>query len=137
MNLDALKRLATPQNMARAVVVVYIYDVIKFMSGYGVMDRSGINPWTFLFIDLVTVPGYFIGWHKLLKSMGGKEFDFRYLVKWGVITFYCSTGPYLYALWSGRGTASALVWWVLFLIILILTVNMIRKICKNLSHIKA
>ncbi len=136
MNLDALKGLATRRNMFRAVVVVCIYDVIKFISGYDIMERSGINPWIFLFIDLVTVPGYFMGWHRLLKSMGEKIFDLRYLVKWGVITFYCSTGPYLYALWSGRGTASALVWWVLFLIVLVLTVNMIRKICKKLCHIK-
>lgn len=136
MNLDALTGLATRRNMARAMVVLCIYDVIKFISGYDIMARSGINPWIFLLIDLVTIPGYFIGWHRLLKSMGEKELDFCYLIRWGIITFYCSTAPYLYALWSGRGTASAPVWWALSLIILLLTVNLIRKICEKICHIK-
>lgn len=119
--------------MPLAMAALCIYDVVKFMLGYGIMKKNGIDPWIFLFIDIATVPGYFIGWHHLLQSMGKQNASFPALFKWGIITFYCSTGPYLYAAWTGRNTSSRPVWIILALILLVIIINIIRKVLKEIS----
>ena len=136
LNPPLLKRIATGQNLYRASVLLALYDILKFLAGYHLMVHADINPWIFLFLDLITIPGYFVGWHRLLQTLGEKDPCLGTMLLWGIITFYCSTGPYLYALWSGRHTASWPVWGVLCIIIVLLTVNMIRRICKSLCHIK-
>lgn len=113
------------------MVVIWGYDIIKFLIVFKIMRLYTINPWVFLFLDMVTVPTYVIGWNCLISSLAGEIKTFRTLFKWSVITFVSSTVPYFYAAWAGRQTFPKQAWLVLLLILIFLIVNLIRKIFQN------
>ncbi len=83
----------------RASSVLWGYAVFKFWIASGILAAYGINPWIFLFLDMVTVPPYVIGWNRLFVSLASKQDTqtLKTLVLWGMITFVSSTAPYLYA----------------------------------------
>ncbi len=113
------------------MAALLFYDTIKFILAHDLMLRSGINPWLFFFLDVVTIPGYIMGWGVLISGMGKNIAPFLHMIKWGIITFFCTTAPYGYALWAGKNTSSLPVMPALAVIILILTFNMLRKICRT------
>ena len=122
-----LIRISTYGSMA----VLLIYDIVKLVLAHDLMQRSGINPWIFFFLDVTTIPGYIIGWSRLISTMGTNQGSMPYLIKWSIITLFCTTAPYGYALWAGRATSPRPVFLALLAVILLLTVNMLRKLQKT------
>ncbi|MFH2093329.1 MAG: hypothetical protein ABIJ31_13285 [Pseudomonadota bacterium] len=115
----------------RAMMLIWVYDILKFLLAFKVMRFYGIDPWIFLFFDMVTVPTYIIGWHSLIASLAGNIQTFKTLFKWSVITFVSSTAPYFYAAWAGRQTFPKQAWIMFILILVFLLANLVRKICWN------
>ena len=64
-----LIRISTYGSMA----VLLIYDIVKLVLAHDLMQRSGINPWIFFFLDVMTIPGYIIGWSRLISTMGTNQ----------------------------------------------------------------
>lgn len=117
-----------PKTRFRAMLALWVYDVVKIALICKVLQTFGINPWIFFFLDMVTVPAYINGWTRLITSLTGKIPSFAAIFRLGTVTFFASTGPYLYAAWAGRQSFPAQVWLILMLILLFPLINLIRKI---------
>lgn len=113
-----------------AMMFLWGYDFLKFMTLFHVLKLYHINPWIFLFLDMITVPTFVLGWEKLSATLTGGIHTFGRLLKWSAVTFVSSTAPYLYAGWAGRQSFSHHAWAVLAVIILIIIINFFKKICR-------
>lgn len=113
-----------------AISVLWGYAVFKFWITSGILAAYGINPWIFLFLDMVTVPPYVIGWNFLFTSFTSKQDTkkFKTLILWGMMTFVSSTAPYFYAAWAGRQSGSKQIWIVFVLIMVLLLIGQVRKL---------
>ncbi|MFH1155935.1 MAG: hypothetical protein V1793_19175 [Pseudomonadota bacterium] len=112
----------------RAMLILWVYVIIKFLAARRVMETFSINPWTFLCLDMVTVPTYILGWSHLLASLTGRLRRFRVMAAWCLLTLVSSAAPYLYAAWAGRRDFPAQAWILLFVIALFPLVSLGRKI---------
>lgn len=112
----------------RTILFLWIYDIIKFVFLYDVFNSYGVNPWMFLFIDVTTVPAFIAGWSKLITSLTGKAQSIYACIRWGVITFFASTGPYLYVAWAGRQSFSKQAWIILAVVLILMFANMAKQI---------
>ena len=113
------------------MAVLLVYDILKFILAYDLLQSASIHPWIFFFLDVITIPGYIIGWRNLLFTMGKKLPSCLNMFTWGIITFICTTAPYLYAIWAGRKGSSSPVYMALIAIVLVLTINMLRKLHRT------
>ena len=117
-----------PKTRFRAMLAIWGYDMAKFLVLYRTMEGFGINPWLFFFLDMVTVPTYVMGWSRLMASITGEIQTFRAIFTWSLITFVSSTAPYFYAAFAGRRIFPPEAWLFLALILLLIFINLIRKI---------
>ena len=128
-----LEWIENPKTRNRAVLVIWVYDVFKFLTLYRVLVQYDINPWLFFFLDMVTVPAYVAGWSRLICSLGGRAQPLGPILGWSVLTFFTSTAPYLYSAWAGRQCFPCLAWVLLGIIIFFPVINIIKTLIDRLK----
>ena len=112
-----------------AMGILAIHALAKFFLGHQLMESLNIVPYYFLFLDLVTIPPYVLGWAKLLEYLAQttRTTSAKTLV-WSAITLAASLAPYLYAAWAGYAHFPVWGWIIMGVILLFPIINWIRRL---------
>lgn len=122
--------LDSPAVRAKAVMLIWTYDTIRFLLLFDILETYSVNPFLFFFLDMVTVPFFVKGWTCLIRSLSDSSMKIQVLINWSVITFIMSTAPYLYAAWAGRQAIPDHLWIVLSGVIVFPMIKIIRTVLQ-------
>ncbi len=80
--------------------VVLGFVIAKFVPVIGLLGTYGVNPWVFLFLDVVTIWPYVKGISGLITCLvaGGTWLQ---AVGWGALLFFSFALPYAYLYYAG------------------------------------
>ncbi|MCG8567043.1 MAG: hypothetical protein MI747_18370 [Desulfobacterales bacterium] len=117
-----------------AMGLLALYALAKYILAGPVMEKLNIVPHYFLFLDLITIPPYVLGWAKLIVHLKNPaRVSTGHTLAWSGVTLISSLAPYLYAAWAGHSKFPPGGWLIMGLILLIPIINWIRK-GKNLPY---
>jgi len=91
-----------------------------------------MNHLVFLFLDMITVPGFIVGSARLINSLSGRVMAWPKVLFWGFIVLLNALLPYLYAALAGGPQFDSIAWVVFWTLILLMLANLIRTIRAGL-----
>ena len=122
----------TRNHQVKAMVVLWVYDLIKFWLFSDLARTHGINPYMFLFLDMITVAPYIMGLARFINSLTGRAQKLHEVLVWGFILLVSTVLPYVYAAWAGKETFSFRAWSVFGLVLFFILANLVRAIQAEL-----
>lgn len=111
--------------------VLAAYNLLKFILAFGILEELAVNPWGFLFWDLITIPPYVMGMGNLVRSLGGGRAGILKTAGWGILLIAAFLAPYLYLAVCGGGSFTGAAKGALALIVLLMLVNLARDIRRR------
>lgn len=114
-----------------AVVGLVAYTILRFLLVGGVFSTHGIDPWVFLFIDVVTVLPYVLGIEYLVVSLSRVIVDWGKVLFWGAVAALSFAAPYLYVVAYG-GQLPAGLSIGLGVVVALLAVNAVASVIRRL-----
>ena len=111
---------------------LWCYDIVKYVVFKDLLESRGIDPLVFLFIDMITVPGFIVGSARLINSLGSWVRAWPTVLFWGLIVLINSLLPYVYAAIAGGRQFDTAAWVIFWVLILLLLANLIRTIRSGL-----
>ncbi len=122
----------TVGHQIKAMIFLWVYDLIKFWLFSDLARAHSINPHMFLFLDMVTVPTYIMGLARFINSLTGKAQKLGEVLVWGGILMVSTVLPYAYAAWAGKEAFTCKAWAVLGLVFFFILANLVRTIQAEL-----
>lgn len=100
-------------------VGIVVFSAARALIAWPTLGRYGVDPWTFLAVDLLTAPPYGIGQAVTVKILRDRHRPPRDAVSWAAVVVASFLAPYVYIfLASGSmpayATAGVLLWMALF-----------------------
>ncbi|WP_022667350.1 hypothetical protein [Desulfospira joergensenii] len=120
----------------KAMLFLWVYDLIKFWLFSDLARVHGINPWIFLFLDMVTVVPYAMGLARFINSLTGQAQKLHEVLVWGIVLIFSTILPYAYAAWAGKEEFTFRSWTVFGLVLFFILVNLIRAVQAKLDKKK-
>ncbi len=114
------------------ICFLWCYDIVKYLVFKGLLESRGIDPLVFLFLDMITVPGFVVGCARLVNSLGGRIMAWPKVLLWGFVVLFNTLLPYVYAAVAGGPQFDAAAWVVFWIVILLMLANLIRTIRAGL-----
>ncbi|NDY73682.1 hypothetical protein DO021_18400 [Desulfobacter hydrogenophilus] len=111
---------------------LWCYDIIKYVVFKGLLENRGIDPLVFLFLDMITVPGFIVGCARLVNSLSGRVMAWPKVLFWGILVLVNTLFPYVYAVLAGGPQFDTAAWVVFWTLILLMLANLIRTIRAGL-----
>nr|WP_320191525.1 hypothetical protein [uncultured Desulfobacter sp.] len=108
------------------------YDVVKYLVFKDLLESRGIDPLVFLFLDMITVPGFIMGCARLVNSLSGRIMAWPKVLFWGFVVLFNTLLPYVYAAIAGGPQFDTAAWVVFWGVILLMIANLIRTIRAGL-----
>ena len=108
------------------VLGVVVFSVVRALIAWPTLGQFGVDPLTFLIIDLVTAPPYAIGQVKLVKSIVGKRW--RQAQLWALVVAAMFLAPYAYIVVVGSGEIPAFVYAILAVLVAVFGLASILRI---------
>jgi hypothetical protein len=96
------------------------------------LESRGIDELVFLFLDMITVPGFIVGCARLVNSLGGRIMAWPKVLFWGLIVLVNTLLPYVYAAIAGGPQFDTVAWVVFWIVIILMITNLIRTIRAGL-----
>ncbi len=121
----------------RAMLSLFLYNVIKFILGFEIMRGYAVNPWIYLVLDVFTTPPYVVGTVRLVNTLAAEEGDLGTALFWSLVLFASFFIPYFYLAWAGCGEFPAAVRVMLGLVVIALLVNLVRAVRRRVNSEKA
>ena len=118
------------------IIFLLGYDVMKYLLFGDLMMSQGIDAHIFLFLDMVTVPGFVIGSARLVSSFSGQVPAWTGVAGWGLVVLFSTLLPYAYAASAGKAHFTGPGWAVLGGLVILILANMIRTICVRVREKK-
>ena len=126
----------TKNHQAKAMIFLWVYDLLKFWLFSDLARAHGINPCVFLFLDMITVTPYIMGLARFINSLTGQAQKLGEVVIWGAILLVSTVLPYVYAAWAGKESFSFRSWAVFGLVLFFILVNLVRAVQAELGKKK-
>jgi hypothetical protein len=114
------------------ICFLWCYDIVKYVVFKSLLESRGIDPLVFLFLDMITVPGFIVGSARLINSLSGRVMAWPRVLFWGFIVLLNALLPYLYAALAGGPQFDSIAWVVFWTLILLMLANLIRTIRAGL-----
>lgn len=95
-----MKRLTFKRIMTFATLMMVLYTILRAALVWGTLSTYGINPWIFLFLDVITAPPYMWGIGKMIQGLRGVE-PMKMVYIGGVVTLVTFLLPYIYLFMVG------------------------------------
>jgi len=108
------------------VLGVVVFSFVRALIAWPTLGQFGVDPLTFLIIDLVTAPPYAIGQVKLVKSIVGKRW--RQAQFWAFVVAAMFLAPYAYIVVAGSGEIPAFVYVILAVLVAVFGIVSILRI---------
>lgn len=115
-------------HLDRAILFLWVYDLIKFLVLKDLLAGQGIDPKCFLFYDMVTVPPFILGSARLVNALTGEVLAWPKVLGWGIIVLVNTFLPYVYAALAGEARFTARAWALFWCLILLVLGNLVRTI---------
>lgn len=107
------------------IIGVFAFSVVRALIAWPTLGRYGVNPWVFLFIDVVTAFPYAYGQVKLIKVCVAK--DLRAIQLWSLVVLATFLAPYIYIFAAGSGELPLLGYIIIGLLIAVFgTASLLR-----------
>lgn len=107
---------------------LWCYDIVKYILFKGLLESRGIDPLVFLFLDMITVPGFIVGSARLINALTGQVMAWPKVLGWGLVVLISSLVPYVYAAIAGGPQFDTAAWVVFWGLVLLMFANLIRTI---------
>lgn len=114
------------------ICFLWCYDIVKYLLFKGLLESRSIDPLVFLFLDMITVPGFVLGCARLVNSLGGRVMAWPTVLFWGFVVLFNTLLPYVYAGIAGGPQFDSIAWGVFWVVILLMIANLIRTIRAGL-----
>ena len=114
------------------ICFLWCYDVVKYLLFKDLLESRGIDALIFLFLDMITVPGFIMGCARLVNSLGGRVMAWPKVLFWGFIVLFNTLLPYVYAAIAGGPQFDAVAWVIFWIVIILMLANLIRTIRAGL-----
>lgn len=108
------------------VIGIVGFSAFRALVAWPTLGDFGVNPWVFLFIDLVTAPPYAIGQVAIVRGFIRR--DWRSVQLWSLVVIATFLAPYLYIFSAGAGQLPALAYWILGSLIVVFGVASVLRI---------
>ena len=99
------------------IVGVFAFSVARALIAWPTLSQYGVNPWVFLFIDVVTAFPYALGQVKVVNGFRFKQY--RGVQAWSLVVALTFLAPYLYIVLAGQERIPTLVYIVIGLLAVI------------------
>ena len=83
------------------VAAIFGYSVLRAVVVWPTLGRYGVNPWMFLFIDVVTAWPYAVGQVRVVQGL--RRRNWQKVETWGLVTLAAFLAPYAYIVGAGTG----------------------------------
>lgn len=120
----------------KAMIVLWVYDLIKFWLFSDLARTHGINPYMFLFFDMITVAPYIMGLARFINSLTGPAQKLCEVLVWGAVLLCSTLLPYVYAAWAGKDVFSFRAWSVFGLVLFFVLANLVRAVQAKIEKKK-
>lgn len=114
------------------ICFLWCYDIVKYVLFKDILESKSIDPLIFLFLDMVTVPGFIVGCSRLINSLTGQIMTWPRVLFWGIVVLVNTFAPYVYAAIAGGPQFDTIAWVVFWVLILLMLANLIRTIRAGL-----
>ena len=114
------------------ICFLWCYDIAKYVVFKDLLESRGIDPLVFLFLDMITVPGFIVGSARLVNSLTGQVMAWPKVLGWGLVVLINALLPYVYAAIAGGPQFDAVAWVVFWILVLLMLANLIRTIRAGL-----
>lgn len=115
------------------ICFLWCYDIVKYVLFKDLLESRGIDPLVFLFLDMITVPGFIAGSARLVNALTGRAMAWPKVLGWGLVVLINALLPYVYAAISGGSQFDTAAWVVFWVLILLMLANLIRTIRAGLT----
>lgn len=98
---------------------IVAFSIGRALIAWPTLGRYGVDPWTFLALDIVTALPYGLGQAITVKILGDRSRPPRQALPWAVVVAAAFMAPYVYIFWAsgsmpGLAYAGVLAWMVVF-----------------------
>lgn len=93
------------------IVGVFAFSVARALVAWPTLGKYGVNPWVFLFIDIVTAFPYALGQVKVVNGFRFKQY--RGVQLWSLVVAVTFLAPYAYIVLAGQERIPAIVYVVI------------------------
>jgi hypothetical protein len=119
------------------VVGILLFSVARALIAWPTLGRYGVNPWTFLLLDIVTALPYGVGQAVTVKILRSPDRSARAAAGWALVVTASFLAPYVYIFLAsgsmpGLAYAGVLAWMVLFGVLAV--VRMRRQVRNPLGE---
>ena len=112
------------------IVGVFGFSIARALVVWPTLGDRGVNPWIFLFIDVVTAWPYAYGQVRVVK--GARAGDWRNVQIWAFITFLAFIAPYAYIVTAGSGELGWFAWTIIGVLVAFFGVASVIRIVRQI-----
>lgn len=117
------------------IVGVFAFSVVRALVAWPTLGRYGVNPWVFLFIDVVTAFPYAYGQVKLIKECVARNLSAIQL--WSLVVLVTFMAPYIYIFVAGSGELPLLGYIIVTALIVVFGAASMLRIGRSISAQRA
>ena len=99
------------------ILGVFAFSIARALVAWPTLSQYGVNPWVFLFIDVVTAFPYALGQVKVVNGFRYKQY--KGVQVWSLVVAATFFAPYAYIVLAGQERIPTLVYIVIALLALI------------------
>jgi hypothetical protein len=99
------------------IIGVFAFSIARALVAWPTLSQYGVNPWVFLFIDVVTAFPYALGQVKVVNGFRYKQY--RGVQIWSLVVAATFFAPYAYIVLAGQERIPAIVYAVIALLALV------------------
>lgn len=116
-----------PLGRAWAIGIV-VFSVARALIAWPTLGRYGVDPWTFLLLDIVTAFPYGLGQAITVKVLRDPSRPTRQALPWAVVVAAAFLAPYVYIFWAsgsmpGLAYAGVIAWMIVFGLLAVIRIN--------------
>jgi hypothetical protein len=93
------------------IVGVFAFSIARALVAWPTLSQYGVNPWVFLFIDVVTAFPYALGQVKVVNGFRFKQY--RGVQAWSLVIAATFLAPYAYIVLAGQERIPTMVYIVI------------------------
>lgn len=109
------------------VVAIFGYSALRAIVVWPTLGGYGVNPWVFLFVDLVTAWPYAVGQVRVVQGL--RRRDWKKVETWSMVTLASFLAPYAYVVGAGSGEMPVLAYVIIgVLVVIIGTASLLRML---------